>query len=165
MLHYLFRAAETMGDEAWKDATFPLNSLVMAVVSAALAIFWGVQVVYQIFKSQGFRGASGRATGKGEDERNRNQLVLVKFVVWLLFTNLARAGFCFLRVAKSSDQYKFVSCMHTSSLDYAASVDECQHFIDNANWRFITEIPVVSIGLSVTDLLCVPLLKFCHRSS
>ena len=165
MLHYLFRDTETLGDEAWKDATFPMNSLVMALVTAAAAIFWGAQIIYKIVKSRWFRQGH-TAAGSSENNRSQNQIVLVKFVVWMLITNVARAGFCFLRLAKTSHQYKYVFCMHSSlENDYEAGHKKCQHFMDDANWRFITDIPVISIVLSVSDILTVPLLKFCNLSS
>ena len=144
IVQYTFLNNESIGDDAWKGSVLTMNFLVVSAVTMVLIAFWGSQIIHKIYKSQLFRNAN---VGK----KDQNQIMLVKWVAWMLFTSIARVGVSVMRMAKTGDKYMFLTCMH--SLDYIEGLDKCEQLKKGANWQYVTDMPLISIALSLTDLI------------
>ena len=144
-------------DAVWKQSFSTLNSLAMTTTTASICMFCGVKVVLTIWASQKFRSANA---GK----KDKNHMLLVKMVAWMLFSNILRVGASILRIVKSGE--KFETIKKRKALDnYDIKMNGM--FMDDSSkesslsWSFVADMPTISIGLGFTDQLVVTTLKLC----
>ena len=164
MTYYVLRGDVGTFGESWKTAIFPFNSLVMSALTMTLTVYWGIRIIVGICRSQMFRADSaGSGSGAAANRSiDKSQRLLIKMVLWLLLTNVARVALYVMILTQSGSEYSYANCMNNGR-NFVEDFEKCKELVGGIHWRFITDVPVVSVSVSLTDLLALPLFRLCVK--